>query len=154
MLLDIIKIGDTNDRKLKQKSLPVIKEMCNLQELIENMFETLKEEGGVGLAAPQIGENINLFIIKTPDFEEVYINPKINYKGFDIKTKEGCLSVPGMECEVNRKSRIIIEYRNKEWKKLKADYSDIRSIICQHEYDHLLGKLFFDGDVCLLRQIF
>lgn len=141
MLLDIIKYGDINDSKLRQKSLPVNKEMSNLQELIDNMFETLKFAGGVGLAAPQIGENINLFIIKIPDFEQVFINPKIILKGFDIETTEGCLSLPGMECKVKRKQRVKIEFLDRNWKRFKFDYSDIRAVIIQHEYDHLMGKL-------------
>jgi peptide deformylase len=141
MLLDIIKIGDINDSKLKQKSLPVIKEMSNLQELIDNMFETLQKTGGVGLSAPQVGENFNLFIIKLPSFEQVFINPKIILKGFDIETTEGCLSLPGMECKVKRKQRVKIEFHDRNFKKIKFNYSDIRAIIIQHEYDHLIGKL-------------
>ena len=142
MVLDIIKYGDINDSKLKQKSLPVKKDMPFLQELIDNMFETLeKADNGIGLAAPQVGENINLFIVKLPDFEQVFINPKIILKGFDVETKEGCLSLPGMDYIVKRKQRVKIEFLDRNFKRFKADYSDIRAIVIQHEYDHLIGKL-------------
>ena len=141
MVLNIIKYGDINDSQLKQKSLPLTKDFPNLEELIDNMFETLEKTSGIGLAAPQIGENVNLFIIKLPLFEQVFINPKITLKGFDIETKESCLSVPDVECIVKRKQRVKIEYRDRNWKKIKADYNDIRAIVVQHEYDHLIGKL-------------
>ena len=90
MVLDIIKYGDTNYAKLRAKNVDVKKENPFLHQLIDNMFETLDfYKSGVGLAAPQINLNLNLFVIKTPTFSEVFINPEIKMDGLNIQVIEG-----------------------------------------------------------------
>ena len=109
------------------------------------MFETLDySKSGVGLAAPQIGYNLNLFIIKTPTFKEVFINPEIRLDGLDIQVKEGCLSFPNMDFAVNRRQNVQIKFFDRNWTYRYAEYKDMLAIIVQHEYDHLKGKLIID----------
>lgn len=145
MVLDIIKYGETNSNKLRTKNVDVQKENPFLQELIDNMFETLSQnENGVGLAAPQVGHNLNLFIINTPFFKEVFINPEIKLDGLSIQVKEGCLSFPNMEFPVNRREKVQIKFFDRNWTLRLVEYKDILAIIVQHEYDHLNGKLIID----------
>jgi peptide deformylase len=145
MILDIIKYGETNSNKLRAKNVDVQKDNPFLQELIDNMFETLAQnENGVGLAAPQVGVNLNLFIISTPTFKEVFINPEIKLDGLSIQIKEGCLSFPNMEFPVNRREKVQIKFFDRNWTLRLVEYKDILAIIVQHEYDHLKGKLIID----------
>lgn len=145
MILDIIKYGEANSSKLRTKNIDVKKENPFLQELIDNMFETLEHhENGVGLAAPQVGVNLNLFIINTPTLKEVFINPEIMLDGLSIQVKEGCLSFPNMEFPVNRREKVQIKFFDRNWTLRISEYKDIYAIIVQHEYDHLKGKLIID----------
>lgn len=145
MVLDIIKYGELNSSKLRAINVDVKKENPFLQKLIDDMFETLNNsKSGVGLAAPQVGHNLNLFIIKTSNFKEVFINPEIQLDGLSIQIREGCLSFPNLEFPVNRRERVLIKYFNRDWELKVAEYKDILAIIVQHEYDHLKGKLIID----------
>lgn len=145
MVLDIIKYGGTNSNKLRIKNVDVKKENPFLQQLIDNMFETLEfHKNGVGLAAPQVGHNLNLFVINTPTFREVFINPDIQLNGLSIQIREGCLSFPDLEFPVNRRSEVQIKFFDRNWVLRLANYKDILAIIVQHEYDHLKGKLIID----------
>ena len=144
MVLEIVKYSD-NYNKLRFKNVDVIKENPFLQKLINDMFETLDfHKSSVGLAAPQVGHNLNLFIIKTPNFQEVYINPEINVTGLSIQNKESCLSFPNMLFAVDRKEIVEIKYFDRNWEPRYRKYSDFISIIVQHEFDHLKGKLILD----------
>ncbi len=144
MILDIIKYGDVNFGKLRHINVDVKKENPFLQQLISDMFETVDKNGGVGLAAPQVGKNLNLFIIKTQNFQEVFINPEIFLEGRICQAKEGCLSFPNMTFPVNRREFVKIKYFDRNWTLRLAEFKDIISIIIQHEYDHLKGKLIID----------
>jgi len=145
MILDIIKYGDTNYAKLRAKNVDVKKENPFLQQLIDDMFETLDYyKLGVGLAAPQIDKNLNLFVIKTPNFQEVFINPEIRSEGLDIQVKEGCLSFPNIDFAVNRREKVQIKFFDRNWVYRYAEYKESLAIIIQHEYDHLKGKLIID----------
>ncbi|WP_185858672.1 peptide deformylase [Blattabacterium cuenoti] len=153
MILPIIIYGNPI---LRKKCIDIdflsCKKKINL--LIEDMFETIHKEKGIGLAAPQIGKNIRLFIIEPPDFndgkkgrnyKEVFINAKIlKVHGEKSILNEGCLSIPGVMGDVERKSHVSIEYYNHNWKKQKKIFTGICSRIIQHEYDHIEGKLFID----------
>ena len=145
MILDIIIYGETNSNKLRVKNVDVKKENPFLHQLIDNMFDTLEShKNGVGLAAPQVGHNLNLFIINTPDFREVFINPEIQLNGLSIQVKEGCLSFPNLEFPVNRRNEVQVKFFDRNWVLRLANYKDILAIIVQHEYDHLKGKLIID----------
>jgi len=145
MILDVIKYGDINSNKLRQKNVDVKKENPFLQNLIDNMFETLKySRNGVGLSAPQVGHNLNLFVIKTQNFQEIFINPEIKLEGLSIQVKEGCLSFPDLEFPVNRRERVQIKFYDRNWTYRLVEYKDLLSIVVQHEYDHLKGRLIID----------
>lgn len=144
MVLDIITYGGKDSHKLRVKCIDVKKENPKLQTLINDMFETLIVNNGVGLAAPQVGINLNLFIVKFQDFEEVFINPEIMLSGMLKENIEGCLSFPGMSFPVTRNENVNIKYFDRNWTYRIMKYSDILAIIIQHEYDHLQGKLIID----------
>ena len=141
-MLEIIK-GQDNPI-LRSKNVDVDLETPNLRALIDEMFETMKQANGVGLAAPQIGKNINLFVVKFGDWEEAFINPEIVPLGSKIRSLEGCLSLPDKEFIVQRHSRIMVRYYNKNFKWNIREFNKIKAIIIQHEYDHLQGKLICD----------
>lgn len=158
MILPIIAYGDP---VLRQKTTEIDKDYKHLAQLIENMFDTMADAYGVGLAAPQIGLAIRLFIVDlTPfaededyediaedlkSFRKVFINPKITAAtGEEWKFNEGCLSIPGVREDVDRQESITIEYFDENWELHKEEFSDIRARVIQHEYDHIEGKLFTD----------
>lgn len=157
----IIPIRAYGDPVLRQTAVDIDKDYKNLPQLIENMFDTMADAYGVGLAAPQIGLAIRLFIVDlTPfaedeeyaeiaeelkNFKKVFINPKIvEKKGEEWKFNEGCLSIPGVREDVWRPETIVIEYFDENWKKHTEEISDIRARVIQHEYDHIEGILFTD----------
>lgn len=158
MILPIRAFGDP---VLRKKGKDIGQDYPQLQELIENMFETMHGANGIGLAAPQIGMDIRLFVIDiTPlaededyeeiaeeikDFKKVFINAKIlEESGPEWKFNEGCLSIPEVREDVKRKETIKIEYFDENFVKHTETYSDIRARVIQHEYDHIEGILFTD----------
>jgi len=158
MILPIRAFGDP---VLRQTAVEIDKDYKNLNQLVANMFETMYDANGVGLAAPQVGLAIRLFVIDlTPfaededyediseelkTFKKVFINPKIiEKKGEEWRFNEGCLSIPGIREDVSRPETILIEYFDENWKRHKEEISDIRARVIQHEYDHIEGILFTD----------
>ena len=142
---------------------PVLRKKCKdidinfpkLNVLIENMYETMDNAKGIGLAAPQIGLSINLFVIdlsplseddiKLKKIKKVFINPKIiEETGDEWGYDEGCLSIPEINELVNRKKNIEIEYLNEKFSLIREKISGIEARVIQHEYDHLLGIFFTD----------
>jgi len=145
MILDIIKYSDYNYNKLRIKNVDVKKENPFLHQLIDDMFDTLEYyNSGISLSAPQVGHNLNLFIIKTINFKEVFMNPDIQLEGLNIQIKEECLSFPNMTFAVNRKERIQIKFFDRDWTYRLCEYKEIISTTIQHEYDHIKGKLIID----------
>ena len=135
-----------------------------LPELIKSMFETMENANGVGLAAPQVGLDIRLFVIDaTPfdedypeakDFKKVFINPiLVEESGDEWAFSEGCLSIPGINEEVMRKSNIVLNYLNEDFEEIEEEFSGILARIIQHEYDHLEGILFIDKLSLLKKQL-
>lgn len=127
----------------------------NLQQLIDDMFETMAMASGVGLAAPQIGLPIRLFCIDVTDwFDEipedgicrrVFINPEIYERfGESEKFNEGCLSLPGINEDVVRPTKIRIRYMDENFEIQDREFDDIWARVIQHEYDHIEGKVFTD----------
>jgi peptide deformylase len=150
MILPIVAYGDP---VLKKKASEIEKDYPNLKELIANMFETMYNSNGVGLAAPQIGLSIRLFIVdgapfeeeEVKDFKRVFINPLIKSEdGEPWKFNEGCLSIPGVREDIERKEEVHIEYYDEEWKHRKEVLNGLAARIVQHEYDHIEGILFTD----------
>ncbi len=150
MIYPIIAYGDP---VLKKKALEIEKKHPKLKELIEDMFETMYDCSGVGLAAPQVGLSIRLFIVdgspfeedEVKDFKEVFINAVIKEENGDLwKFNEGCLSIPSVREDVLRNKEIYIEYYDADWKLQKKTFDGMTARIIQHEYDHIEGILFTD----------
>lgn len=131
---------------LRTKSQDVTNALdSKIQNLIPEMMETMKAKDGVGLAAPQIGENIRLFVINYKEKELVFINPVITKKSL-VKEwgEEGCLSIPNKFGEVKRHKRVTVEYLNEGGQKQTMKAHGLLARIIQHELDHLDGILFID----------
>lgn len=142
MILPIYSYG----HKILRKECGFVKINDNLKEIVENMFETMYNANGVGLAAPQVGSDMNLFIVDDREgFKEVFINPEIEeYIGNDRDFEEGCLSIPGIKEFVSRPDKIKITYTNLKGEDITKIFEGIISTIIQHEYDHTMGILFTD----------
>lgn len=140
---------------LRKKSMEITMDYPKLQELIADMFETMYHDQGVGLAAPQIGKPIRLFVVdtsaytesnpETEPFKGVFINPVItNEFGKDFTFNEGCLSIPDLHADITRKSEVEISYLDENGKQYQKVFNDLSARVIQHEYDHLEGKVFVD----------
>jgi len=140
---------------LRKKANEVSADEPHLQALIDEMFETMYNAEGVGLAAPQIGRTLRLFVIDShafkesyPDVEEmkeVFINPEvIEILGEDFNFNEGCLSLPEIREDVIRKSEVILTYTNREGKRKTTHFKGLVARVILHELDHLEGHVFTD----------
>lgn len=152
MILPIVAYGDP---VLKREGEEIDQDYPFLEELIENMYETMYNSEGVGLAAPQIGKSIRLFIVDCTPFNEdepeldgfkkTFINPIIiEEEGDEWNFNEGCLSIPGVRENVSRKPKITIEYMDEKFNLIEETYDGIAARVIQHEYDHIEGILFTD----------
>ncbi len=152
MLLPILAYGHTNLRKVSEDITP---EYPGLDELISDMFETMYTSSGVGLAAPQVNRLIRLFILDATPYEDEYpelkglrklfINPHIiEETGEEWTFSEGCLSIPEIHEDVIRKSKLRIQYYDRDFNFYDEYYDRYTARIIQHEYDHLDGILFVD----------
>lgn len=164
MIYPIVVYGDP---VLRKKCVDIDKDYENLAQLIKDMYETMYDANGVGLAAPQIGKAIRLFVIDATPFAEVdedeepefteaemkqmdgfkktFINAQILEEvGEEWKFNEGCLSIPKIREDVLRKPTVTIEYYDENFKKHKETYDGVIARVIQHEYDHIEGVLFTD----------
>ncbi len=161
----IIPIVTYNDSVLRQDAKPVKENSEELQQLIDDMFETMYNSNGVGLAAPQIGKSIRLFVVDTDvmteELEEeenvgplVFINPEIvKTDGNEIKMEEGCLSIPDVRDDVNRPEMVEVSYLDRNFNKHLIRTEGWLSRVIQHEYDHLKGVLFLDHISAFRRRL-
>lgn len=141
------------DRVLRNVSEEILKG-SDVSALIADMNETMYAANGVGLAAPQIGKNVRLFVTDASsledephlkDFKKTFINPFILEKsGEPVSIEEGCLSIPGIREKVVRPSRLRIRYFDEKWNEREEEYVGFAARIIQHEYDHIEGILFTD----------
>lgn len=159
MILPIIAYGDP---VLKKKGEDISKDYPKLDELLDNMYETMYNAFGVGLAAPQIGLSIRLFLVDTspfaedPDFtteeqeelknfKRIFINAQIiEEEGDEWAFNEGCLSIPDVREDVFRKPKITISYVDENFKDKTETFDGLIARVIQHEYDHIEGILFTD----------
>ena len=159
MILPIIAYGDP---VLKKKAIDINSEYPRLNELINNMYETMDNAFGVGLASPQIGLPIRMFIVDTSPFAEdeslsedeanelkgfkcTFINAKIiKEEGEEWSFNEGCLSIPNVREDVSRKPQIKIEYLDENFETHTKQFDGLIARVIQHEYDHIEGVLFTD----------
>jgi len=168
MILPIIAYGDPVLRKV---GVDIDEKYPNLPELIENMKETMVNARGIGLAAPQIGKSIRLFIVDTSPFEKdedldekerefltnfkkVFINAKIiKEEGDEWAFNEGCLSIPDINEDVFREEKITIEYVDENFEKHVDVLDGLAARVVQHEYDHIEGILFTDKISSLKKRL-
>lgn len=164
MIKPIVAFGDP---VLKVEAEEIQKNYPDLEKLLSDMWETMYEADGVGLAAPQIGESIRLFIADgSPfgegedgdegclDFKRVMINPVIFESSDETNVmEEGCLSIPGIREQVERPVSIKIEYYDENWELREENLSGIAARIVQHEYDHLDGIMIPDHITSVKRRL-
>ena len=151
MILPIVSYGSP---VLRQKCEAISSNYENLDILLADMWETMYNASGVGLAAPQINKSIRLFIVDSSPFydddkkdslKKVFINPEIlTEDGEEWVFNEGCLSIPGVREDVVRKSNITIKYQNENFVTITEKFDGVNARVIQHEYDHINGILFTD----------
>ena len=168
MILPIVAYGAP---VLKKEAAEISKDYPNLEQLIENMWETMYASNGVGLAAPQIGLSIRLFVvdtapfsgddeldeleaIKLKSFKKVFINPELIEEDGPIwEFNEGCLSIPDVREDVSRHDRIMIHYFDEQFEEQRLMLTGLSARVVQHEYDHIEGVLFTDHLTPLKRRL-
>ena len=174
MIYSIVAIGDPV-LKTKAKNLAPDLPTADLQQLIADMFETMYYAHGVGLAAPQIGKGVRLFVMDSgpmveldeedlaelaegenpePPIKRAFINPvMVSETGEEWGFEEGCLSIPGVRELVNRPADIVLRYEDENRQPREQAFSGMAARIIQHEYDHLEGVLFTDKLSAFKKQL-
>ena len=135
------------DPRLRKKAVPVDVVDDELRTLIEDMFETMYDAPGIGLAATQVDVHRRLLVADVSadnDDPHVFINPEILEKDGVTVTEEGCLSVPGYYEEVKRAEHIRLRYLDRDGREVEGEFEGLLAVCIQHEIDHLDGKLFVD----------
>lgn len=150
MVYPIVMYGDSVLRKRAQD----IEVGSDVKALVEDMFETMYAASGIGLAAPQIGKSIRLFVVDgsplddepgMEDFKKAFINAEIIEEDEEHnEMEEGCLSIPNIREKVTRPETIRIKYFDENWNPYDEEYEGMKARIIQHEYDHIEGVLFID----------
>lgn len=151
----ILSVSELGSANLRKKSTKIKKITSEIKDLVKDLIATLEDNGGVGIAAPQVNRSIKLFIIASKPSDRYptaptmgplpILNPKIiNHSREALKDWEGCLSVPGIRAMVPRYSKIEVEFTTLAGKLVKKDFSGFIARIFQHEYDHLDGLVFTD----------
>lgn len=151
MVYPIVMYGDP---VLRKRAKDIQEGSEEVKQLAEDMFETMHAAQGIGLAAPQIGKDIRMFIVdgsvlddepELVDFKKVFINAEIIEEDEDHEDmEEGCLSIPNIREKVGRPSSIRIKYFDENWNAFEEDFLGMKARIIQHEYDHIEGVLFID----------
>ena len=148
-VLPILKVGNPI---LKNQSTPIQKIDKNIRKLIQDMFDTMTEAEGVGLAAPQVGENVRLIVLNMGEGPFEIINPVIIDEVGEQVGVEGCLSVPGFYGDVTRFMQVTVGGINSKGKKVKVTGEGLLARALQHEIDHLDGVLYLDRADALYKQ--
>lgn len=152
MVYPIIVYGDPI---LRKRAREIEKGSVDIKTLVQDMFESMYAAHGIGLAAPQVGKSIRIFVVDgttledeeedMTGFKKAFINPLIvSESGEPWEFEEGCLSIPNIRENVSRKTTVRIRYTDEEGKAQDETYDGIKARIIQHEYDHLDGKMFID----------
>ncbi len=150
MIYPIVMYGDA----VLRKRAADIKVGTDLTELVRDMYETMHAAHGIGLAAPQIGKSIRLFVVDgstlddeptLTDFKKVFVNAvMLDEEGKEWDFEEGCLSIPNVREDIWRPEKIQIKYYDENWTLHEEKFDGMQARIIQHEYDHIEGKLFID----------
>jgi peptide deformylase len=173
MILPIVAYGTPVLRKV---AMDIPKDYPHLQQFIADLFETMYASSGVGIAAPQVGKSLRIFVVDTSPFvngdrddtdeysdeerellknlKKVFINAKlVKEEGEEWVFNEGCLSIPKIREDVYRKPKIRIQYYDEQFNFFDETYEGIAARVIQHEYDHIEGKLFTDRINPLRRRL-
>ncbi|MDZ4757672.1 MAG: peptide deformylase [Bacteroidota bacterium] len=163
MILPIYAYGEP---ALRSETIEIQRSFPHLEDIIKNMWDTMYHTNGVGLAAPQVGISIRLFVVDSTEMykeededpskgiKKVFINPSIiNESGQEWEYEEGCLSIPGIREFVSRKSNIKIRYYDEHFDTHTDEYDGLTARVIQHEFDHLEAILFVDKISSLKRQL-
>lgn len=165
MILPIVAYGDP---VLKKRGEDLEVNDPSLPKLVEDMFETMYNAHGVGLAAPQVGKSLRLFVVDASgfveegdeeyetlkDFKKVFVNPEIlNEEGDEWAFSEGCLSIPDIHEDVYRHETLRIRYMDENWVEHEEELSGLAARVVQHEYDHIEGVLFVEHLTPLRRRM-
>lgn len=151
MVYPIVVYGDPVLRKKAQD----LEKNTDVKVLVQDMFETMYAANGIGLAAPQIGKGIRLFVVDGTSldeeeedmstFKKAFLNAQIlSEVGTPWEFEEGCLSIPNIRENISRPETVRIRYYDEDWNLKEEEYSGVKARIIQHEYDHIEGKLFID----------
>jgi len=151
MIYPIVVFGDP---VLRKKTVDIEKDSIDIKALASDMFETMESANGIGIAAPQIGKALRIFVVDgtkledeegMDDFRKVFVNPHIiDETGDEWKFEEGCLSIPGLREDVSRNENVTIKYFDENWEPHEDTFDGMKARIVQHEYDHIEGILFTD----------
>ncbi|MCB9707775.1 MAG: peptide deformylase [Myxococcales bacterium] len=148
--MGIYRILQYPDKRLRVPGKPVDRFDGDLEKLVSDMAETMYAAPGVGLAAPQIGVSLQLFIIDTsiaetePTQLRVFVNPEIIERDGSVDFEEGCLSFPGARELIGRAERVVVRAQDAQGSQFDLEADGLLGIAIQHEYDHLVGKLMID----------
>jgi peptide deformylase len=151
-ILDVLRFPD---ERLRTVASPVEQVDASIKQLVEDMFETMKDEKGIGLAATQVNVHKRVVVMdvsENQDEPRVFINPIIVQMDGKTISEEGCLSVPNNYAKVERAEHIVVEALDKDGKPFKLEADGLLAVCIQHELDHLQGKLFVDYLSPLKRQ--
>ncbi|AWL10536.1 Peptide deformylase [Saliniradius amylolyticus] len=143
------------DERLRTVAKDVEKVDDNIRQLVSDMFETMREESGIGLAATQVDVHKRVVVMDVSEEQDeprVFINPKITHKDGSTISEEGCLSVPNNYAKVDRAEKVTVEALNEQGEAFTLDAEGLLAICIQHELDHLKGVLFVDYLSPLKRQ--
>ena len=145
----VLPILEYPDKRLREKAAPVAAVTPEIQQLVDDMAETMYAAPGVGLAANQVGVLVRVFVIDTASEDEpsdlrVFINPEILSRDGTMEWQEGCLSFPGVTETVNRAERVRVRALDREGKPFELEAEGLLAVAVQHENDHLDGKLMID----------
>ncbi len=151
-ILDVLSFPD---ERLRTVAKPVEEVNDEIKQLVSDMFETMKDENGIGLAATQVNRHVQVVVMDVSEDQNeprVFINPEIIRKDGSTISEEGCLSVPGNYAKVERAEAIIVKALDQNGESFELDAEGLLAICIQHELDHLKGKLFIDYLSPLKRQ--
>ncbi len=151
-ILDVLSFPD---ERLRTVAKPVEDVNDEIKQLVSDMFETMKDENGIGLAATQVNRHVRVVVMDVSENQNeprVFINPEIIRKNGSTISEEGCLSVPGNYAKVERAESITVKALNENGEAFELDAEGLLAICIQHELDHLKGKLFIDYLSPLKRQ--
>lgn len=151
-ILDVLRFPD---ERLRTVAKTVDEVNSEITKLVADMFETMRDENGIGLAATQVNRHVRVVVMDVSEEQndpKVFINPEITQKEGSTISEEGCLSVPGNYAKVDRAEKITVKALNAEGQPFELEAEGLLAICVQHELDHLKGKLFIDYLSPLKRQ--